>query len=443
MTTMLLERTIMGIPSPRTVSTGLQRIAELANESPEMAFTSLNHHINLELMLPAYHVTRKDGAVGVDGQTAAAFAEDLEENLEGLVTALRSGRYRAPPVRRVYIPKAGSPRDRRPIGIPTFADKVLQRAVCMVLEAIYEQDFLDCSYGFRPGRSAHGGLQVLWNGLMGMGGGWVVELDIKSFFDNLSLVHLREFVRHRVRDGVLLRAINKWLKAGICEAGRVHRPGVGTPQGGVISPLLANLYLHHVLDQWFADVVQPRMHGRSMMVRFADDGVLVFSNEADARRVMKALPQRFGRFGLELHPEKTRVLEFRPRLRGSFEFLGFTHTWSTSRRGKPFVKRTTASSRFRRSLKAVGSWCKRHRHLKVRDQHEALTLKLQGHYAYYGITGNADALVRFHHEVKRIWRKWLHRRSHKAAMTWERFNRLALQYQLPRPRVVHSVYSSA
>jgi len=433
----------MGIPGPRTVSTGLQRIAEMAKESPEMTFTSLNHHINLELMQAAYRVTRKDGAVGVDGQTAAAFAENLEENLESLVAALKGGHYRAPPVRRVYIPKPGSPQKQRPIGIPTFADKVLQRAVCMVLEAIYEQDFLDCSYGFRRRRSAHGGLQALWNGLMGIGGGWVVELDITSFFDNLSLVHLRDFLRLRVRDGVILRAINKWLKAGIWEDNRIHRPGVGAPQGGVISPILANLYLHHVLDQWFADVVKSRMRGRSMMVRFADDAVLVFSSESDARRVLKVLPQRFARFGLELHPEKTRMLEFRPRVRGSFDFLGFTHTWSTSRRGKPFVKRTTASSRFRRSLKAIGSWCKCHRHLKVRDQHEVLSLKLRGHYAYYGITGNADALARFQHEVKRIWRKWLDRRSHKAAMTWERFSRLLLRYRLPPPRVVHSVYGSA
>jgi RNA-directed DNA polymerase len=248
--------------------------------------------------------------VGVDGQTAEAYAESLEENLEDLLNRFRSGRYRAPAVRRVHIPK-GDGRKTRPIGIPTFEDKVLQRSVAMVLEAVYEQDFLNCSYGFRPGRSAHMALEALWKGTMDLNGGWVLELDIESFFDTVDHDHLRSFLDQRVRDGVIRRTIGKWLKAGVLEAGVMQRNAAGTPQGGVISPLLANIYLHHVLDVWFAEVVQPRLGGRAFLVRYADDAVLVFEHASDAERVMRVIAERFGKFGLRLHPDKTRLIEFR------------------------------------------------------------------------------------------------------------------------------------
>lgn len=236
-----------------------------------MVFTTLAHHIDLELLHEAYRKTRKDGAPGIDGQTATEYAADLEGNLRSLLDRFKSGTYRAPPVRRVYIPKADG-KTQRPIGIPTFEDKVLQRAVTMVLEAVYEQDFLDCSYGFRPNRSAHQAIEALWRGLMDMGGGVVIEVDIKSYFDTIEHQHLRDFLDKRVRDGVLRRAIDKWLKAGVLEEGSVHRVEEGTPQGGVVSPLLANIYLHEVLDTWFAAVVVPRLRAKGFMIRYADDG---------------------------------------------------------------------------------------------------------------------------------------------------------------------------
>ncbi|MGH7286852.1 MAG: group II intron reverse transcriptase/maturase, partial [Myxococcota bacterium] len=298
---------------------------------PQTALTTLAHAIDLDLLEEAYRRTRKDGAVGVDGQTAAAYAENLEANLRALLERAKSGTYRAPPVRRVHIPKAGGSK-MRPIGIPTFEDKVLQRAVAMVLEAVYEQDFRDCSYGFRPRRSAHQALEALRQGLMDVGGGFVLELDIERFFDALDHQKLREILRQRVRDGVLLRLIGKWLDAGVLEEGSLVHPETGTPQGGVISPLLANVFLDMVLDVWFEDVVRPRLRGRALLVRYADDAVMVFSSEEDARRVWKVLSRRFAKFGLSLHPEKTRLLRFgRPSPRDprpeTFDFLGFTHYW--------------------------------------------------------------------------------------------------------------------
>jgi group II intron reverse transcriptase/maturase len=416
-----------------------------------MALTTLAHNIDIDFLREAHRRTRKDGAAGVDGQTAADYAGNLEGNLAALLEGFKSGRYRAPPVRRVHIPK-GDGTKTRPIGIPTFEDKVLQRAVAMVLEAVYEQDFLNCSYGFRPGRSAHQALQALWDGMMEMGGGWVVEVDIQGFFDSLDHGQLRGFLDQRVRDGVVRRAIDKWLKAGVMQDGElVHTEG-GTPQGGVVSPLLANVYLHEVLDRWFEAEVKPRLKGRGFLIRYADDFVVVLSSESDARRVMDVLPKRFGRYGLTLHPEKTRLVPFQrptggtPRGRaepGSFELLGFTHHWAQSLRGRWFVRRKTAPSRLGRALQRVGEWCRRNRHLPVAMQQQSLTQKLRGHYGYFGITGNAAALGGFFYEVKRVWRLWLDRRSQRAKMTWPRFQKLLERYPLPPPVVVHSVYRSA
>jgi len=436
-----------GTPGPGPISPKLQRIAERARAMPQTALTTLAHAIDLDLLEEAYRRTRKDGAVGVDGQTAEAYAEHLEANLRALLERAKSGTYRAPPVRRVHIPKAGGPMTR-PIGIPTFEDKVLQRAVAMVLEAVYEQDFRDCSYGFRPRRSAHQALQALWKGLMDLGRDWVLELDIERFFDALDHQKLREILRQRVRDGVLLRLIGKWLEAGVLEQGCLVHPETGTPQGGVISPLLANVFLDTVLDTWFEDEVRPRLRGRALLVRYADDAVMVFSSEEDARRVWKVIAKRFEKFGLSLHPEKTRLLRFeRPSPRGprpeTFDFLGFTHYWGRSRRGKPAVLRKTARDRFTRSLRAITQWCRRQRHLPLVEQHRELARKLRGHYAYYGITGNLPALSRFRHEAQRVWKQWLNRRSQRARMTWERFWRVSARYPLPPPRVVHSVYRLA
>jgi len=436
-----------------SISTKLQRIAKLARKAPGMIFTSLSHCIDIDFLREAYRRTRKDGATGVDGRTAQEYGDNLEENLRSLLDRFRSGTYRAPPVRRVHIPK-GDGSKTRPIGVPTFEDKVLQRAVTMLLESIYECDFLPCSYGFRPRKSAHDALVVLWQQVMDMQGGWVLEVDIKSFFDVLDHRHLRSFLDQRVCDGVLRRAIGKWLNAGVMEDGQHTRPATGSPQGGVISPLLANIYLHEVLDKWFEETVKPLMKGASFMVRYADDVVMVFADESDARRVFDVLPKRCGKYGLTLHPEKTRLVRFqRPRSRGpgkgrdssgqspgSFDLLGFRHFWGRSRRGAWVVKRRTTPSRFTRALKAVTEWCRKHRHRPIAVQQRELASKLRGHYGYYGITGNSYALGKFQRQVTRCWRRWLDRRSQHHRMPWERFNKLLAAYPLPPARCVHSTF---
>lgn len=436
-----------GTSSSTNISTKLDRIATLAKQMPEKAMTSLSHHIDVDWLHEAYTRTRKNGATGIDGQTAADYEEQLEGNLQSLLDRAKSGMYLAPPVRRVHIPK-GDGKQTRPIGIPTFEDKVLQRAVVMALEAVYEQDFLDCSYGFRPGRSAHQALQVLWNTTMEMGGGWVVEVDIARFFDTLDHAQLREILRRRVRDGVLLRLIGKWLNAGVMEAGELSYPDAGTPQGGVISPLLANVYLHEVLDKWFAEEVMPRLQGRAHLVRYADDFVVVFSCEDDARRFMDVLPKRFAKYGLTLHPEKTRLVEFRRPPRhlpksgggkggaGTFDLLGFTHHWGRSLKGNWVVKRKTARDRFGRALKKITDWCRAHRHDSVRQQWTTLVRKVKGHFEYYGITGNSRALANFRYWVQRAWVKWLNRRSNSTPLTWTRANlQLLKTYPLPPARI--------
>src|SRR5712691_2440476 len=334
-----------GALEPDPVFTKQQRIAELAKQAPQMGFTSLNHHLDLPWLGEAYHRTRKDAAPGVDGQMADDYVLSLRENLESLLERAKSGTYRASPLRRVYIPK-GTGNETRPLGIPILEDKILPRAVVMALEPIYEQDFLDCSYGYRPGRSAHQALHALWQQTMDLGGCWLVEVDIRKFFDTLDHAHLRALLRQRVRDGVLLRLIDKWLKAGVLEGVELTYPEAGTPQGGVISPLLANIYLHYVLDVWFEAEVKPHLKGRAFLVRYADDFVMGFACERDARRVLDVLPKRFGKYGLTLHPDKTRLVPFhRPNQRpargdslgdaqpGSFDMLGFTHYWGRSWKG--------------------------------------------------------------------------------------------------------------
>ena len=432
-----------GTPSPVDVSTEQRRIAELARQMPGKALTSLSHHIDIEWLKEAFRRTRKDGAAGVDGQSAVKYEVHLEGNLRSLLDRAKSGTYRAPPVRRAHIPK-GSGSETRPIGVPTFEDKVLQRAVVMALEPVYEQDFLNCSYGFRPGRGQHDALGDLWRQAMAMRGGWVVEVDIRKFFDTLDRRHLQDIVRQRVRDGALLRLIGKWLNAGVMEDGALSYPESGTPQGGVVSPLLANIYLHEVMDQWFECVVKPKMRGRAFLIRFADDMVLCFENEADACAVLRVLPKRFAKYGLALHPEKTRLVRFdSPNAKGgepgTFDFLGFTHHWGRTRRGLWTIKRRTAADRFARAVQRVTDWCRRNRHAPLREQQRQLNRKLRGHYGYYGITGNSRALGRFRRAVARVWCKWLGRRSQRSIGPQRFFAELLPKFQLLPARPVHSV----
>lgn len=428
-------------PDSGTISPQLQRIAAMVERHPDEALTTLSPCLEEDWLRAAFKRTRKDGAVGVDGRTAAHFQQDLAANLRSLRERAHSGSYRAPPVRRVHIPK-GDGNETRPLGIPTFEDKVLQRAVAMILEAVYEPEFHEGSFGFRPKRSAHQALQATWKDLMAMGGGWVLEVDIRKFFDTVDHDQLRDVLRQRVRDGVLLRLIGKWLKAGALEEGQWQRLQEGTPQGGVISPILANIFLHEVLDRWFEETVKPHLKGSARLVRFADDAVLLFEREDDARRVLGVLPKRFGKFGLRLHPEKTRLVAFhqpprgvkRPKPRpGTFDLLGFTHYWARSKRGNWVVKRKTAKDRYRRALKAINQWCRTNRHRLVMEQWRILSRKLRGLYAYYGIIGNIQTLKRLRYRVIRTWRKWLGRRSQRGRIPWERFEELLEVFPLPQP----------
>jgi len=430
-----------------SVSTKQQRIAQLAKQSPEMVFTSLAYHMDIEWLEEAYRLTKKNGAAGVDGVTAKEYEANLQENLKGLLERAKSGSYKAPPVRRAYIPKGDGKGELRPIGIPTLEDKVLQRAVCMLVEPIYEQDFMNSSFGFRPGRSQHQALSVIRNETMEINGGWILEVDIRKYFDTIEHGQIQAMLRQRVNDGVITRLIGKWLNAGVQEKGQLSYPEAGSPQGGVISPLLSNIYLHHVMDVWFETVVKPRMTEKVFMVRFADDILVGFSDKQDATRVMEVLPGRFGKFGLTVHPEKTRLVPFnRPRKEdqkpdeecGTFDFLGFTHHWGRSRKGYWVVKRKTISKRLSSKIQGIGEWCRDNRHLPIRDQHKTLCLKLQGHYQYYGINGNARCLSAFRHAVMQLWLKWLNRRTRKGKRTWASFNDFLKHFPLPLPKIMHS-----
>jgi group II intron reverse transcriptase/maturase len=371
-------------------------------------------------------------------------------NLQDLLNRAKSGAYVAPPVRRVHIPKAGSPGETRPLGIPTFEDKILQRAVLMVLEPVYEADFLDASHGFRPERGAHTAIGSLWQQAMELGGDWIVDVDLRRFFDTIDHGHLREFLKRRVRDGVILRLIGKWLNAGVLEDGVHTTPEQGTPQGGVVSPLLANIFLHYVLDEWFEREVRLRLKGRAFLIRYADDFVIGVAREDDARRIMEVLPKRMSKYGLTVHPEKTRLVRFGPpegddsdptgRSHAeprAFDFLGFTHYWGRSRRGTWVVQRKTAKGRFRRALQALWDWCRVNLHQPIPDQYRRLCQRLKGHYAYYGITGNGGRLSAFLRGAHRTWKYWLSRRDRERTMSWAEYQRLERRYRLPPTRVVH------
>ena len=439
-----------GMPNPENVSTKRRYIAELARRMPDVALHSLSHHIDLDWLHEAHRLTRKDGSPGVDGQTGRDYEENLERNLESLLRQVKTRKaegYRAPPVRRVYIPKSSG--GQRPIGLQCYGDKVLQRSVAMVLENVYEESFHDFSYGFRPGRSQHQALRAVRQQLMAMGGGWVLQVDIRSFFDAVPHNHIQAIVRQRIQDGLILRLIGKWLRAGVVEKGIIHYPTKGTPQGSAISPILTNVFLHEVVDDWFVTMVRPRMHGACFIVRFADDIVLGFRRLDDAQRVLAVLPRRLAKYGLNIHPDKTQLVRFeRPSdnrrnsdhqdLPEVFDFLGFTHFWSRTRRGFWAIKRKTAKGRLKRSIRELWEWLRAERHQKVRVQHELLKDKLVGHYQYFGIRGNYAALAKVKFVTERMWRYWLARRSEQRIMPWARFKLLLERYPLPRPRIVHT-----
>ena len=422
------------------ISTRLTRIGKKAKEAPELAFTSLAHNIDIYFLWEAFRQTRKDSATGIDDVTWDDYAVNWQDNLNTLKEKAKSGSYKAPPSKRAYIPKSKT--SKRPIALPTLEDKVLQRAASMLLGAVYEQDFYNFSYGFRPGKSQHQAVHAVRERLQGAAGGWVLEVDVKGFFDAISHKHLRGFLDRRIRDGVLRRLIDKWLKAGVLEDGVVKHAKSGTPQGSVISPILANIYLHEVLDKWFVERVRLGMEGAAEIFRYADDFIIVFDNRRDAERAHEAIVKRFAEYNLEVHPEKTKLTDFRRPVgnrkgRGSFTFLGFTFYWAISRKGYPVVKRKTAKEKYRKSLGGIKDWCCRNRHKPVAYQQRKLNEKLRGHYAYYGIRGNYEALSKYLHQVTKTWRKWLGKRSQRWSGTWEKFRKIYERYPLLRPRIVH------
>lgn len=437
---------------PNHISAQRHRIAELARRNPGVALTSLNHYIDLQWMYEAYYLTRKDGAVGLDGVTAEEYQKDLDGNLKRLLEAFKSGSYRAPVIRRVEIPKGDGKKSRK-IGITTFEDKILQRAVTMVLQEVYEKEFYNFSYGFRPGRSQHMALKSVMDWFYKTRGGWVLEVDLKAYFDKIVHRYLRGFLDQRVSDGVIRRMVDKWLKAGVLEENVIIVPEEGTPQGGVISPMISNIFLHGVLDKWFVEHVQPRLIGQAQIVRYADDFMIMCTREDDAKRVLEAMNNRFHRYGLEVNPEKTRLVRMYPpkpqpkgklgrKERETLELLGFTLYWGKTRKGFWVLKPKTSAKRLRRSLKAISIWCQRNRHLKLKVQAEALARKLTGHYQYYGVSFNSESLQRFLFQVKAIWKKWLSRRSQRGYMNWKRFNDKSRQNPLPTPRIYKPMFGS-
>ena len=430
------------------VSTKQNRIAEIAKKY--QALVSLHHHMDMDWMQEAFERIKPDTSPGVDGQTLGMYEENLEHNLQDLLERAKSGRYIAPPVKRVYIPK-GNGREQRPIGIPTVEDRILQRAVLQVLEPVFDTDFFDFSYGFRPGKSQHDAIDYLWKQIYQQNIGWVIDIDIRKFFDTMDHQHLRSFLRQRVKDGVITRLIGKWLKAGVLEGGSISYNDEGSPQGGVISPLLSNIYLHEVLDKWFAKEIKPLLKGRAIIVRFADDAVLGFENKVDAERVFKVLPKRFAKFGLQLHPDKTRLINFSKPPKGNdkgagkhstFNFLGFTFYWGKSRKGNWVVMRKTAKDRLQRSISRINLWCKLNRHESMTYQCRMLNSKLRGHYNYFGVTGNSRSLKAFYLRVIRLWKKWLSRRS-SHRLSWDRFISLSQHtFVLAKPKIYHSVFAA-
>jgi RNA-directed DNA polymerase len=421
----------------------LSRIAELARQDAGRKFYSIAHLLTKEALWEAFDGLRKDAAAGVDGVTYADYAEHLIENIGKLHERLKSKTYRAQPLRRVYIDKEDG--SKRPISIPALEDKIAQKATVKLLNAIFEQDFLDCSHGFRPGRSAHDALDEVGRVLCRQPMEYVLELDICSYFDSIVRKQLMEMVERRVSDGSILRLIGKWIHIGVVDDGRLLLSETGTGQGQIISPLLANLYLHHVLDVWFEEQVKPRLRGQAYEIRYADDALLCFQYREDAQRVLDVLHKRFAKFGLTLHPEKTRLVEFGRRAHAratrlttktaTFDFLGLTHRCATSRQGKFTVHVGTMKKRLKRGLTALANWCRRHRHDPLDYQQQMLNAKLRGHYQYYGRPTNYRSLWKFYRAVRRTWRTWLSRRTRGKRLSWETYAQLLARHPLLRPRI--------
>lgn len=428
------------------MSTTLSRIADLAQENKDLQFTSIAHLLTIGALHIAFYSLRKDASAGVDKVTWVGYEAEVSENLAKLYDRLKKGEYRAEPLRRVYIPKEDG--KQRPISIPSLEDKIVQRATVELLNAIYEQDFLRCSYGCRPRRGAHDALNEVWRDIATRGITWVLEADICAYFDSIVREQLMGMIEKRVGDRSILRLIGKWLNVGVIDNGRLLVTETGTGQGQVISPLLANIYLHYVLDEWFEKEVRPRLRGEAYEIRYVDDFILCFQYREDAERVLAVLSKRFAKYGLTLHPEKTRLIAFgrtalinwakggpKPE---TFDFLGFTHICARSRQGKFTIHIRTRKKRLSRSMKALSEWCRKYRHQPVERQCATLNRKLQGHYAYYGRPTNFSSLWQFYRGARKAWKKWLNRRTRGKTLTWDDYASLLRHNPLLRPYIAHS-----
>ena len=422
------------------MSTKELQIAGRARKHKQEALTNLQQFIDEELLHKSYQSLNKNSSPGVDGKYWHNYSLGSEFRIPQLLAEFKSGKYKAPPIRRAYITKGKT--GKRPLGIPTIEDKILQESVRRVLTPIYEEDFKDFSYGFRRGRSPHQAVEYMFKEVSFKGLHYIIDADIKNYFGSIDHGLLREFLDRRVKDGVIRKMLDKWLKAGILEDNQLSYPREGTPQGGLVSPLLSNIYLHYVLDEWFLEQIQPLLSGKSFIVRYADDFVLGFENSTDVARVMKVLGKRFEKYKLELHPDKTRVINLKSK-RGegnrSFDFLGFTHYLSKSRKGKLVLKRKTSSKKFTVARGKVYDWIKQNRHRKLKELIPKLNAKLRGHYNYYGMTFNDKGISRYYYQVKRILHKWLNRRGGKSVWNWARFIKLITEWNpLLKPKIYRS-----
>ena len=434
------------------VGTKLQRIADKAHKDPQCRFTSLFHLMNKDLLRESFEQLRKDAAAGIDRVTKEEYGADLDQNLEELVRKLHTMSYIPQPVRKVLIPKPGS-RKKRPLGIPALEDKLVQAGLTRILTAIYEVDFIEDSYGFRPNRGCHDALRALSQAVEGNAVNHIVDADIKGFFDNVEHEWMKKFLEHRIADKRVLRYIVRFLKAGVMSDGVVEESDMGTPQGGVISPVLANIYLHYSLDLWFERVFRKSCTGYARLIRYADDFVACFQQEADAMRFRQELEVRLASFGLELSPKKTKIIKFGPiagikakRNDGkpeTFDFLGFTHYCSRTRDGKRFrMKRRTSRKKYTIAIRKFTEWLKANRTMPTRELMGKVAAKMKGHYAYYGVTDNSQGIGRYAYEVKRRLFKWLNRRGKRGCMNWEKFNLLLEKFPLPTPRIHVSMWKS-
>jgi len=446
------EETCIVLSNEESVTTKLQRIASRASKDKRCQFTSLFHLMNKALLLECFTQLKGKSASGIDNVTKEKYAIDLEANLDDLVERLHQMSYKPQPVLRVYIPKSGSYK-QRPLGIPTLEDKLVQAGLVKILQAIYEQDFVNDSYGFRPVRNCHDALRALSQTVEGQPIHYIVEADIKGFFDNVDQDQLITFISHRIADKRMLRYIKRFLKAGISEDGQYRASENGTPQGGVISPLLANIYLHYTLDLWFEKRIKRKCQGYARLIRYADDYTACFQFASDANDFMEEMKVRLNQFHLEISPEKTKLFEFgifaqsKAKSRGerpaTFDFLGFTHYCSRSRDGKYFrMKRKTISKRFTAKLVGYKEWLRANRTLPTAQILKTTAAKLRGHFAYYGVTDNSKSLNGFNYQVTQTLFKWLNRRGKRGCYTWEKFNKLLKLHPLPKPRIMVNLLSA-